>query len=120
MLIYDGDCAFCTSSAAWIARRWPLDRSPAAVPWQILTAEAVAEIHLREADFNRAVWWVDTSRTEEGAQAVARALIAGGGVWAAIGRTLLVPPISWISAVGYRFVARFRHRLPGGAPTCRT
>ncbi len=71
-------------------------------------------------DVSRAAWWVEDGRRDGGHRAVARSLIAAGGVWGVVGRFLLVPPLCWFAAIGYRIVADNRGRLPGHAPSCRT
>ena len=119
MLIYDGDCGFCTTCANWITRRWPRQDSPVAIAWQHLLSETVASAGLSQTDLARAAWWIDGNALDEGARAIARALIAAGGLWEILGRVLLFPPISWISALGYRIIARYRHFLPGGTPACK-
>lgn len=119
LLIYDGDCGFCTTSANWITRHWPKEGDLRAVPWQRLSPEEVAKTHLSQDDFKRAAWWIDGNTPEEGSRAVARSLIAAGGVWRIAGSILLVPPISWLARLGYRIVARYRYRLPGGTPACK-
>ena len=84
-------------------------------PQAVLTAAS-----LTEADVRRAAWWLDGTLREEGSRAVARALVAAGGLWAVVGRVLLVPTsISWVAPVGYRVVARYRYRLPGATPACK-
>ena len=118
-LIYDGDCGFCTTSANWIARRWTEADSPKTVPWERLPPDFVLETDLSSDDFARSAWWIDADRCEGGSRAVARALVATGGLWAIVGWILLVPPMSWIAALGYRIVARYRYRLPGGTPACK-
>jgi predicted DCC family thiol-disulfide oxidoreductase YuxK len=118
-LVYDGDCGFCTTSANWISRRWPEEDGPTAAPWQYLSPNAISEAGLSRADLKRSAWWIDGHRREEGSRAVARALIAAGGLWATVGWVLLVPPISWVAPLGYRMVARYRYRLPGGTPACK-
>jgi len=118
-LIFDGECGFCTTSARWIARHWSGADAPEAVPWQLLPAERAVELRLTRADFERSAWWVDGGRPEGGSTAVARALVAARGPWGVVGRILLVPPVSWVAPLGYRLVARYRHRLPGGTPACR-
>ena len=101
MLIYDGDCGFCTMSAKWIRRRLPADAT-------IVSRPGIA-----------AVEWVDArGRTHRGHRAIARSLIAAGGVWGIVGRALLVPPVTWVAALVYRVVSANRHRLPGGTPAC--
>ncbi|MGH3008737.1 MAG: thiol-disulfide oxidoreductase DCC family protein [Gaiellaceae bacterium] len=118
MLIFDGDCGFCTSCANWIAARWRGDAR--AVPWQTLGEDELAARSLTREDVRAAVWWIDEDgRRSRAHVATARALIAGSGWTAALGRVLLVPPFRWIAAAIYPVVARWRHRLPGGTPVCR-
>jgi predicted DCC family thiol-disulfide oxidoreductase YuxK len=118
-LVYDGDCGFCTTSANWIVRHWSEGDGSVAVPWQRLAPGVMEAAHLSEADVQRAAWWIDGQRREEGSRAVAAALIAAGGVLAVVGRILLLPPVSWVAPLGYRVVARYRYRLPGGTPACK-
>ena len=103
MLIYDGDCGFCTSSAAWIKRRMP--EGTEVVP---------------EPGIDAVRWVHDDGRTYRGHRAIARSLIASGGAWRVVGRAFLVPPVSWLAAVVYRVVSANRHRLPGSTDACRT
>lgn len=114
-LIFDGDCGFCTGSVEWLERR--LAREVVIVPWQ--RAE-LAHWGLTEADARRYAWWVDEAgRAHRGHRAAARALRASRGAWPLVGWLLLVPPLSWLAAVGYRLVAKTRGHLPGTTPACR-
>jgi len=118
LLVYDGDCGFCTSSADWIAARWGDDAR--AVPWQFLSDEELAARGLTREDVRTAVWWIDAAGgRRRGHDAIARALLAGSGWPRIAGALLLVPPVRWLGAAAYPLVARFRHRLPGGTPACR-
>ena len=57
MLVFDGNCGFCTWSAHWVARGW---RGRArAVPWQALGPEGLAELGLTVDEAGDAAWWVD-------------------------------------------------------------
>jgi predicted DCC family thiol-disulfide oxidoreductase YuxK len=117
LLVYDGDCSFCSSCARWLAARW---RGPQAIPWQHASAAELERLGLSSDDVRRAVWWVDPSRgRSRGHLAVARALQATHGWPSVAGRMLLVPPFRWVAAGAYPLVARWRHRLPGGTPACR-
>jgi predicted DCC family thiol-disulfide oxidoreductase YuxK len=114
-LLFDGDCGFCTSSAAWVRRRLP--PTVEVVPWQRVELD---EMGLTTADAAGAAYWVTASgATFRGHRAVGRALLRCGRSWRLLGRLCLVPPTSWIAAGVYRLVARFRYRLPGGTPACR-
>jgi predicted DCC family thiol-disulfide oxidoreductase YuxK len=115
MLIFDGDCSFCTSSATWIEHRLP--SGTRVEPWQRLD---LAALGLTEADVTTAAYWVDEAgRTHRGHRSIGRALLAAGGAWRVVGALILVPPLSWLAALLYVIVAKNRHRLPGGTPACK-
>ena len=117
VLIYDGDCRFCTSSAQWLARRLP--DNVEVVPWQRLSD--LAGLGLTVDAVQREAWWIDGEGHAHGGHlAVRRSLIAAGGAWRLIGWLFVVPPTSLAARIGYRVVARNRHRLPGGEQSCRT
>ncbi len=112
MLIFDGDCGFCTSVATWASAN--------AVPWQTLDADALAALGLTVDDVRTAAWWIDgDGRRSRGSLAIAEALKARGGLASAAGRLLLVPPFRWLGIAAYPLIARWRHLLPGGTPACR-
>ena len=118
LLVYDGDCSFCSSSARWIAARWQGPEQ--AVAWQQLSADQLERLGLTLDDVRCAAWWVDGGgRTSRGHVAIARALRAAPGWPSVVGRVLLVPPFRWLAAGAYPLIARWRHRLPGGTPACR-
>ncbi len=113
VLVFDGDCAFCTSCARLLERIGP---DADIVAWQLAD---LAALGITEAQATAAVQWVAADgTTRSGHEAIAAALISAGGFWALIGRTLLLPGISWIAAKTYTLVANNRHRLPGGTPAC--
>lgn len=118
VLVYDGDCGFCTAAAAWAARKFR--HGERAQAWQLLDLALLEEHGLHRDDVERAAWWVDdTGLRERGHRAVGRALHAGGGLRRLAGWFVLTAPSSWLAAGVYRLVARWRHRLPGGTPACR-
>jgi predicted DCC family thiol-disulfide oxidoreductase YuxK len=118
MLVYDGDCSFCSSCAGWISERWQ-GQQPA-VAWQRLSGDQLAQLGLTEDDVRSSAWWIDsTGRRSRGHLAIALALRAAPGWPSYVGRVLLVPPVRWLAAVAYPLVARWRHRLPGATPACR-
>lgn len=115
MLVFDGDCGFCTSSARWIEARLP-DSVPV-VPWQSCDLD---ELGLTEADVTTAAYWIDDAGVaHRGHQAIGRSLMTAGGLWGLIGRLVITPPISWLAGPVYRLVAKYRHRLPGATDACR-
>jgi len=118
LLVYDGDCSFCSSSVRWLVSYWSGPQQ--AVPWQHLSAGDLERLGLSLDDVRRAVWWVDPSGgRSRGHLAIARALRATHGWPSVVGQVLVVPPFRWLAAVAYRLIARWRHRLPGGTPACR-
>jgi len=119
LLIYDGDCSFCSSSARWIATRWHGPQQAEA--WQQLSAVDLERLGLSMDDVRRAAWWIDhEGRRSRGHLAIAHSLRAAHGWPSLVGRILLVPPFRWLAAGAYPLIARWRHRLPGGTPACRT
>jgi predicted DCC family thiol-disulfide oxidoreductase YuxK len=114
VLVFDGDCAFCTTSARFIERRIPA--SAEIVAWQFADLDALGTTAERA---ERELLWVDESgAVVGGAAAVAALLIDAGGAWRLLGRLMRVPPVSWLAQAVYRLVAANRHRLPGGTPAC--
>ena len=113
VLVYDGDCAFCTSSARLLERIGP---AAEIVAWQQTDLDALG---LTEEAASAAVQWVEIDGTvRSGHEAIAAALRIAGGIWALAGRALLSPGIAPIAAGAYRLIADNRHRLPGGTPAC--
>lgn len=114
VLIYDGDCAFCAATVRVLERR--VRRHPRCTPWQQLDLEALG---LSQAECELAVQYVDAdARVHAAERAVARVLVDAGSGWGILGRILLTPGIRPLAGVLYRWVARNRHRLPGGTAQC--
>jgi predicted DCC family thiol-disulfide oxidoreductase YuxK len=123
VLVFDGDCGFCTTCADWLTRTFP--HAFDVVPYQLAD---LSTLGLTEDECAAAVQWVGRgSARARGAAAVAAALRAGGadrpglvGWLASVGGVICVaPPISWVSAGAYRWVSANRQRLPGGTPACQ-
>jgi predicted DCC family thiol-disulfide oxidoreductase YuxK len=111
LLIFDGNCGFCTSAARFARVR--VRPGLLAEPFQEADLDALGVSRERAA---REVLLVQPGgRVYGGSEAVGRLLMAGGGVWAAAGAAILLP---WIAPAAYRLVSAYRHRLPGGTPRC--
>lgn len=118
VLVFDGDCGFCTTAARWAEKGF--HHGERAEAWQVLGPDVLSSIGLSLHDAEQAAWWLDADgRRERGHRAVGRALQAGGGRRRVAGRLILTPPASWLAAGVYRLVVRWRYRLPGGSPACR-
>lgn len=116
MLIFDGDCGFCTTSAHWIERR--LSDDVEVVAWQFVDDLAALDLTAEEA--NERVWWITPDGNKRGGHlAIGDALASAGGFWGFLGRLSLLPPFVWLGGPVYRLIARNRHRMPGGTPACR-
>lgn len=115
LLIFDGDCGFCTSSVAWL--RGVLPAMPEASPYQWTD---LPKYGLSEADAASRVWLVADGARHGGHRAVAALLThQPSALLRFAGHLMLLPPLSWLAAAGYALVARYRFALPGGTPACR-
>jgi predicted DCC family thiol-disulfide oxidoreductase YuxK len=114
LLIFDGDCAFCTTAVLRLESALPY--FPARSPWQWLELD---EFGLSERDVTEYAWLVTPRQQFAGHLALSALLrLQPTAGWRFLGHLIATPPFSWIAAVGYQFVARNRHRLPGGTPAC--
>jgi predicted DCC family thiol-disulfide oxidoreductase YuxK len=114
LLVFDGDCAFCTSAVHRLETVLP--RFPRAMPWQWLDLD---EYGLSHEDVARFVWVVTPSHQYAGHLALSALLrMQRTFPWRLAGWLLATPPFSWAAAIGYRLIAANRHRLPGGTPAC--
>jgi predicted DCC family thiol-disulfide oxidoreductase YuxK len=116
LLIFDGDCAFCSSCVRAAERILPGHFD--SVPWQRVPDLAVYGLTPEAAAAS--VQWVDSSGSLAGGdEAVAQVLMASGGAWWFAGRCMVLPGIRTVAAFVYDVVSRNRHRLPGGTPACK-
>lgn len=116
VLIFDGDCGFCTTAANFAVRRSSTPIS--AVPWQRANLESFG-LTADEAS-KRVYFVVADGKPQGGHRAFAGLLRAQRSVaLKALGSLMLVPPVSWLAAAVYILVAKYRHKLPGGTPACK-
>lgn len=116
VLLFDGDCAFCTSAVGVVER---LRRAPgdfAVLPWQRADLPAYG---LSPQRCSEALQWVGADGRASSAQdAVARCLRSCRSWVRPVGVLLLAPGVNALAGVAYRWVAANRSRLPGGTPAC--
>jgi predicted DCC family thiol-disulfide oxidoreductase YuxK len=113
VLVFDGDCGFCTSCARLLRR---IGTEAEIVPWQRADLERLG---LTAAQAATAVQWVEPGgRVRSGHEALAAALRTAGPLARLAGRSIVAPGISPLAAAGYRLIAANRGRLPGGTPAC--
>jgi len=115
VLIFDGDCGFCTTTANYIERR---SSTPISVhPWQFID---VSQFGLTQTQVSAKVYFVVKGKAFAGHEAFAQILISQRNILLrAIGHTMMAPPVSWLARPGYALVAKYRHKLPGGTPACK-
>lgn len=114
VLIYDGDCGFCTK-AAGRARRIAQPNVTVAASSDI----NLSDLGLTAEECNEALKFVDARNTiYSGAAAVSSLLTSSVGAWPLAGRTMGLPGMRQLADICYRLVARNRHRLPGATSSC--
>ncbi|GAA2261575.1 hypothetical protein GCM10009853_013330 [Glycomyces scopariae] len=111
--LYDGDCAFCTTSANFIEKH--IRTSAKVVPWQWADLDALGVTQQEAED---AVWWIEISFRRAGPDAIAVLLRRAQWYWKPFGWLLSLKPVAFVAWPVYRWVARNRHRLPGGTAAC--
>jgi predicted DCC family thiol-disulfide oxidoreductase YuxK len=115
LLIFDGDCAFCARTAAWLRRHLPAE-------YRIEASQDLPdlqELGLDRKEVHEAAYWIEPDGTRHRAHlAIVRALELSGGLLGFIAKLGSVRPFDRIAAGVYDFVARNRHRLPGGTDRC--
>jgi predicted DCC family thiol-disulfide oxidoreductase YuxK len=113
VLVFDGDCAFCTRCAGFLERIGP---DATIVAWQLTD---LAELGITAERASDAVQWVEVDgRVRSGHEAIGAVLGTAGPFWRLMARVILLPGVSWLAAKAYRLVANNRYRLPGGTPAC--
>jgi len=114
-LIFDGDCGFCTSAANFIVKR-----SKVAItshPWQLIDT---TEYGVLQPQAQERVYMVVDGQAFGGHEAFAAILrLQNNWLLSTIAFVIVVPPICWLARIGYRLVAKYRHKLPGGTPACK-
>lgn len=114
LLVYDGDCGFCTRSARTLRDR--IRTRDDVQPWQQLDLDGLG---ITAEQASSAVQHVADDRTvTSGARAIAATLRCAPQPWAALGRVIDAPLMRSLAALGYRAVAANRHRLPGATDHC--
>ncbi|MFD3698812.1 thiol-disulfide oxidoreductase DCC family protein [Streptomyces sp. NPDC058646] len=114
VLVYDGDCGFCTASVGAARRR--LHPSCEFVAWQSADLGSLGVSQERAA--YELLWVTPGGDVHGGAQAVAKLLLNSGRAWGVLGAVLTLAPVRWIAHGLYRIIAINRSRLPGGTAAC--
>ena len=115
LLIFDGECGFCTTAVSRLEKLLPV--FPPSTPWQWANLDALG----LSADDVRLYAWLTTPGHQYGGHLAFSALLRlqPSAGWRFLGHLIATPPFSWAAAVGYHYVAKYRHKLPGGTPACQ-
>ena len=97
VLLYDGECRFCTASARWLERHAP--SSSRVQPWQ---RGDLADLGVSAEQCAEAVQWVGNGRRASGPEALAAYLQSSSGAWRAAGRLLAAPAAQQLTRPAYR------------------
>ena len=111
--LFDGDCAFCSTSAQFLEKHVRNDAKVA--PWQWSDLDALG---VTQEEAEAAVIWIEPGLKKAGPDAIAVLLRRAQWYWKPIGWVLSLKPVSWLAWPVYRLVSRNRHRLPGGTAAC--
>jgi len=116
ILLFDGDCAFCTASVDFLKRY--IKPNARVVPWQHADLDSLG---VSEQECQESIQWfaVEGSTPITEGRAVAAALRTGIAPWPLAGRMMQVPGLASVMNVAYRLVAKNRYRLPGSTPACK-
>jgi predicted DCC family thiol-disulfide oxidoreductase YuxK len=116
VLVFDGDCGFCTVLVTWLFR----DVRPVGVEAVRYQGFDLAGHGLTERRARYEVLLVPADgEVVGGARAIAQLLRASErSYWRLAGKVLATPPVSTLAAPVYRLIARNRQRMPGGTEAC--
>lgn len=106
ILVYDGECEFCTRLARWVERH---DRAGRIEVKPNQEPGLIERLGLSREEVARASWAVEPGRRRlEGAAGINRVLRELGGGWRALASLYGASPIRWVEDRYYTRVARRR------------
>jgi len=115
LLIFDGDCGFCTTTANYIAKR--SNNSIEIKPWQYVDFTNLPVTSAQCAD---QVYFLIDGVPYGGHEAFAMILKSQSNeLLKAFGSILMLKALRFITKPAYRLTAKYRHKLPGGTPACK-
>jgi predicted DCC family thiol-disulfide oxidoreductase YuxK len=115
ILIFDGDCGFCTTAANFMVKH--SKTKIVATPWQ---RTDLSKFSLTEAQVADQVYLVVDEETFGGHEAFAMVFrVQTNSFVRFLGKIMMSKNLRWLAAPTYRLVAKYRHKLPGGTPACK-
>lgn len=117
ILVFDGDCGMCSTSARFVERR--LRRTDTDFDVAASQHLDLASLGLTQEQCDEALQWVAADgRITSGHEAVG-SLLRASRRWARpAGHLVQAPGASTLARVAYRWVADHRQMFPGGTPAC--
>ena len=118
VLIYDGDCKFCQLNLEFGIRHMKV--FPSYVAFQKIEPSSFG---LTEKQVRSEIWLVEKGSEQTfnlGGHLAAAAILQmqSNLLYRMAGFLMKTPPTSWLAKIVYRWIARNRHRLPGGTKEC--
>lgn len=120
ILVYDGDCAFCSRAVQFVLKH---DHRRGTLRFAARTGAAGRAVRVRHAELAHvdSLVWVEhvdgAERTRIHADAVLAVAEYLGGPWRGLGRAARIIPRP-LRDLGYRTIAAVRKRVVRGAPVC--
>lgn len=115
VLIFDGDCGFCTTTANWIKKNSKVALEIAPYQWTELgqygltPEEAAAKVQVVVGD-----------KVFAGHYCMSKLLLIQPNILLKlVGAVMVLPGLDSISARVYEWIAANRQKLPGGTPACK-
>jgi predicted DCC family thiol-disulfide oxidoreductase YuxK len=115
VLIFDGDCGFCTTTANWIKKNSKVALEIAPYQWTELgqygltAEEAAAKVQVVVGD-----------KVFAGHYCMSKLLLIQPNILLKlVGAVMVLPGLDSISAKVYEWIAANRQKLPGGTPACK-
>jgi predicted DCC family thiol-disulfide oxidoreductase YuxK len=106
VLVYDGECEFCSRLARWVEQH---DREHRVVVRPSQESGVTDALGLTQEEVGRAAWAVEPGgRRFEGAAAINRLLRELGGAWRLAASLYAVAPLRSVEDAYYKRVARRR------------
>lgn len=117
VLIFDGDCSFCSSAVRFLQRAIDRRARYEVQPYPFIDLEPFG---LTDEQTSEALRFVAADgAVHTGAMAVSHALRRSAPGWRPVGRLLALPGVRWVAERVYRWIAGHRQLLPGGTPACQ-
>lgn len=115
LLIFDGDCGFCTTTSNYILKRSQTQIEIS--PWQYVDFTNLPVTAKQCAD---QVYFLVGGVPFGGHEAFAMILKSQKNIFLkTVGSILMLKALRWITKPAYRLTAKYRHKLPGGTPACK-